>query len=339
MAAHDGQQSRSVEDELHAEPWRFSFLQAVRLLEELAVREGLGARVPPAEGVHAEQEIVFFQHAVRFDAPGQDIEALDRDTHTLTVNVLGLAGALGPLPHVVTEALLDRVRSRDHAFADFLDIFNHRLIGLLYRARKRYRPALEPRGPHGGPVARVLYAMLGLGLPSLRDRVLPNDRALLPYAGLFSECFRFPAGLEQIIEHCFGVAAEIVPFVGAWNEVESADRTLLGVRNHILGSTALLGRRVWNQAARFEVRIGPLPFERFRDFLPFAHDAHGQLLSLIRFFADDELEFSVRLLLRAGDAPMLQLRRNGDAYLGHTTWLPAWTDEPRQYEVRLAGEA
>jgi type VI secretion system protein ImpH len=347
VADHDGRKAGSIEQQLYEDGSRFTFLQAVRLLEEIELRDGGRGRCePPGEAAHADRELLFFRHVVRLDVPPSDVETIERapgEPPRVSVNVLGVAGLLGPLPHAVTETILGQLRQGRRAFADFLDIFNHRLLSLLYRARKKYRPALDPKGPHDGRMARVLGALLGLGTPSLRGRVLANgsaDRPLLAYAGLFAEHGRSPVGLERILEDFFDVPAAVVPFVGAWDEIDDDDLTALGARlgrNNVLGRTALAGRRLWNQAARFEVRLGPLGLGRFRSFLPAATDAYAPLMSLVRFYAHDELGFRVRLVLRAADVPRLRLRAAGDAYLGQTTWLsrrpPARDDE----QVRLVG--
>jgi type VI secretion system protein ImpH len=335
VADHGRRQAGSVEDELYADASRFTFLQAVRLVEQIELRNGHGK--PVGETVHADQELLFFRHFVRLDNPDTDVESLDRaaddERPSMVTNVLGLAGVLGPLPHPVTEMVIDHLRHGPRhrpkhrpprEFAAFLDIFNHRLLSLLYRARKKYRPALDPSGPDDGRMSRVLYAFLGLGTPHLQGRVLKpaSDRPLLAYAGLFAERYRSPAGLERMVADHFDVTAKVKPFIGAWEEIDEDDFTRLGVENNVLGKSAFIGHRIWNQAARFEVRIGPLDFASFRSFIPEAKDAYAPLRSLIRFYAHDHLGlFDIRLILASGQMPQLTLSRRGGAYLGRDTWL------------------
>ena len=88
-----------------------------------------------------------FSSRVGFDFPASEVQEIAAPTAQgeparLTVNVLGLAGALGPLPAPFSELLLERVWAKDPAMRDFLDIFNHRLVSMLHRARKRVRPGL-----------------------------------------------------------------------------------------------------------------------------------------------------------------------------------------------------
>src|SRR2546425_12316042 len=60
----------------------------------------------------------------------------------MTVNFLGLAGGLGALDIPTPELVLQRTSRNDKALKDFLDIFNHRLVSLLYRIRKHHRVGL-----------------------------------------------------------------------------------------------------------------------------------------------------------------------------------------------------
>lgn len=327
-----------------------TFLQAVRLLESQALYERRTNWKPPGETVFEEHELLFFRHSVRFDDPPADVESLqypgpdaEDQRPVMTVNVMGLAGVLGPLPYTVAETILDRRRYNDTALADFLDIFNHRLISLLYFERKKFRAALDPRPPHHGRVARVLYSFLGLGTPHLRGRALGHDkdRALLAYAGAFVQRYRPACGLERMLSDYLGVAVEVKPFVGEWQTVEPEDRTLLGTRgrNRALGGGALLGARVWNQAARFEVRIGPLDQRAFRAFLPRAREAFPALVSFVRFYVREELGFDVRLRLAAGAMTKLTIGLRAGAFLGWTTWLCGHVAPPNRMDeqVRLAG--
>lgn len=315
----------SVREELFGDASRFTFLQAVRLLEQMQLRRSYRTR--PAEGVVPQEELVLFRHALRLDFPVTDIEhfteaAAPNEPHQMTVNVMGLGGSTGPLPHHVTEQILARSTRGDRAGRDFLDIFNHRLISLLYRARKKYRPELDPRGPERSRVANVLFSLLGLGTRGQRGRLGIDDRALLAYAGYFANAHRPAVGLERIVEHCFDVPAKITPFVGKWQRIEEDDRTRIGYSgaNNRLGRDTVLGTRFFDQAASFELQLGPMSPMKFVSFLRGGH-AFRPLVSLVRFYVREELDFSFRLILRKKDIPKSELTKPRRHALGWTSWL------------------
>lgn len=321
MATYGWRQSRAVGDALFEEGHLFGFHQAVRLLEGM-----YRGRTAAAEGVDPAREVVRFRSTVRFDFPASEVEEIKRPAGDapaeMTVNVMGLLGAQAPLPRWVTELALERRGRGDRALADFLDLFNHRLLSLLARARKKFRPALENRAPDRGRVASVLYALLGLGMPHLRGSLGVSDRALLPFTGLMIMRPRSMAGLERVIAGYFGVGAEVVPFRGRWQTFEAADLTRIGTagQHQLLGRDAMIGTRVWDPEASFELRLGPLSLEQFVEFLP-RRLCYRAASAIVRFYAGEELGFSFRLLLRAAAVPPLRIGRKQRALLGWTTWL------------------
>ncbi|MCB1033139.1 MAG: type VI secretion system baseplate subunit TssG, partial [Acidobacteria bacterium] len=145
MAAYGWSQGTSVAQGLFGEGHRFDFYQAVRILEMMTPeRAGVGIQDDP------EREVVRFSSRVRMDYPATDVDSVAAprrhgDVPVMKVNFLSLAGALGPLPNRLSEVLLERLSKKDEALRDFLDIFNHRLISLMYRARKKVRISLQDR--------------------------------------------------------------------------------------------------------------------------------------------------------------------------------------------------
>lgn len=351
MAAEGGRKNNPVSEWLYAEGPRFDFFQAVRLLELAHPPEAsVGAGVEPSK------EAVRFRSAVRLDFPADDIASVtppecplghaacslppERHLPVMSVNFMGLAGEHGPLPKPFTELILGRVWRKDTALRDFLDIFNHRLVSLLYRIRKLHRFGLDARPPGEERLAGYVYAALGLGTPALRDQI--HDRPLLHYAGLLAQQPRSMVGLERMLSDYFGVGVEGEQFKGRWVPLERGQWTSIGRRgrNNRLGEDAVVGTRVWDQQGAFELRLGPLTLEQLRDFLPVGW-GFGPLCELVRFYAGDDLDYSFRLVLAAGEARETRLGKAGGARLGWTSWLgparpPKAARRPRFWGVRRA---
>ncbi len=333
MATFGWRGERSVTDWLFQEPYRFDFFQAVRLLE-MAHPEAQ----PAGEGSEPAKEAVRFHSRVSLDFPASDVyqlsPSLDGESAVeMTVNFLGLSGPQSPLPLPFTELVLERIARKDTGLRDFLDIFNHRLISLIYRSHKVHRVAFTTKSPDESAAARYLYSFLGLGHPSLRHCMAVKDRVLLYYAGLLSKEPRSAAGLERMISDHFQANARLHQFQITRRALEPCQWTFLGRsgQNQILGDGAVLGTHVWDQQGSFEVELGPLPLEPFRSFLP-GGPAYLPLCELTRFYAGDQFDFSFRLGIGADEIPESRL---GKAKLAWTSWLKTRPSPKDDSQVRI----
>jgi type VI secretion system protein ImpH len=342
VAFHGWGTDRSVAQLLFAEGWRFELYQAVRLLERMA-QEGAEKKTPVGEGQEPDREAVRFLSRVGFDFPASEVQGIELpqaegDPVRMTVNALGLAGALGPLPAPFSEHLLQRVAAKDTAFRDFLDIFNHRLVSILYRAKKRHRAGLAWDRPDREPFARTAFSLMGLGTPGLHHRMDVEDRALLQYTGVIARRARSIVGLEIILADYFGVGVRSTQMLGRWLEIGEDQRTAIGARlgrNHELTAVragAVLGSHIWDQQAAFELCLGPLSLGQFLDFLPIG-GAHRSLAQLVRFYAGDEKDCTVRLTLKAAEVPPCRL--GAAPRLGWSSWLRTKPFAADDSQVRL----
>lgn len=339
MAANGWRYGTDLEQLLAEQPHSVEFYQAVRLIE--ALRTGfvpVGTRGAEPVRFESSPDLGFHATDVLGLTPGDDGEP-----HRMVISFLGLAGASGPLPQPFAELLLERTRKRDRAMKAFLDIFNHRLVALLYRAHKAIRPGFEDVAPAAGRHANHLFSLMGLGMPSARNRLGVADAALLPHAGMFAQQPRSAVALERTLATMFAAPVRLRPFVGHWHRLAPSARTRLGGlrgQNAVLGRSAVLGTRAWIQDGRVEIVLGPLPRSRFESFLPpFA--AHRALASVARLGLGPSLDVRLRLRLTGAEMPPLRLSRPTGGHpgprLGWTTWLggkPRLNDDD-QVVVRL----
>ena len=320
VAAYGWRSAASVEEALYAEAYRFNFYQAARLLE-LIHRQA----APIGEGARPNREPVRFTSKVRHDFPAADIEEIRRaesaSPDDMEVNLMGIAGSLGPLPEPYTEWILDRVRNKDTSFRDFLDVFNHRLVSLLYRSRKVHRIGFDWRRPDQTTFAQYCFAVLGMGTAGLRSRLGVPDRALLPYAGLLGGHAHSSAGLERMLSDYYETPVRVRPFDGAWYDLAEDQHTAIGTtgRNQRLGQ-AVLGKRVWDQAAGFVVRLGPMSLSLFNELRPDG-ESFRSLRSLDSYYVGSEIRFKVELVLKKDEVPEMRLGVQDDARLGWLSWL------------------
>ncbi len=362
----------SYADLLYAHGPEFDFFQAVRLLE-LLKHDPADPAWPPVEDVArfcAHQSLSFPPSAIFAVEP----PPAGRRTPIITVNFLGMTGPLGALPTHYTQLLMRIARegrgTERTALRDWLDLFNHRMVALYFRAWEKYRfpvpflrfaaarraaGAVEPgAGPEPDPFTRSLLSLIGLGTPALRHRLhvdappppgdpfaaprplaRVDDLALLHYAGLFAHKPRNAVGLAAVVRDYFDLPADVAQFTGQWLYLEPASQSRLpgegGGVNCELGVNAVAGERVWDVVSKFRVRLGPLHYRQFVEFLPdpapvAARKGVFLLSQLVRLYVGMELDFEVQLALRGDEVPDLVLQDAGEgdlgARLGWNTWMP-----------------
>jgi type VI secretion system protein ImpH len=330
MATQSRRADPPLEHLLFEEGYRFDFFQAVRVLERLSL-----ARLPVGRSAIPSKEAVRFRSHLSLSFPPSSIyEVAHSDNGAsppeMVVAFMGLFGLTGVLPRHYTELLLERVRQKDFALRDFLDIFNHRMISLFYRAWEKYRlPVAYERsrsapGADHDPFSRSLFHLVGMGTAGLRGRLKSADEALLYYSGLVAQQPRSASALGALLGDYFDVPVIVRQFVGAWLRVDDENRTRLrrGDSNNQLGITTMLGARCWDQQAGFTLAIGPLKFQRFREFLP-CESGFRAVVELTRFLVGLPLDFDVQLVLQAAEVPACRLTRPGPEALrlGWSSWL------------------
>jgi type VI secretion system protein ImpH len=298
---------------------RFEFFQAVRVLERL-----FPEREPVGGSSHPAREVARFGAHLSLGFPASQIQQVQvgeqEDAQPqVTVNFMGLTGPSGVLPQHYTEFLLERAYLKDRTLRDFLDLFNHRMISLFYRAWEKYRfPVAYERG--NDAFTAYLSCMIGMGTPGLQRRLAFEDQSLLLYAGLFQQRPHSAVALESILRDFFELPVSARQFFGRWVRLGEENHTRLGVQNHRLGSNAILGSRVWDRQSKFRIRIGPMSCAAFESFLP-GGSANEPLMQLSRLFAGYELDFDVQLIVAAAEVPACRLQSKGGARLGLSSWL------------------
>jgi type VI secretion system protein ImpH len=163
-----------------------------------------------------------------------------------------------------------------------------------------------------------------MGTQGLRGRLEVEDETLLFYDGLLAQHPRSASALTGLLTDYFTVPVDVIQFIGQWLPLPERNRSRLGPRqaNNALGLNAVAGGRVWDQQAKFTVWVGPLTHAEFSQFLPL-RQAFRQLVGMVRFYAGQEFDFDVRLILKAAEVPGCRLGARGEfaPRLGWSTWL------------------
>jgi type VI secretion system protein ImpH len=302
---------------------RFAFFQAVRFLERCHPQS-----VPLGRQGPAARETIRFRPHASLAFPTCDVEAIEAveeqdgalPRFQMTVNFLGLYGPASPLPTFYTEDIITTDIDEDYR-RNFLDLFHHRAISLLYRCWEKYRYYVQYRPGASDQFSQWMFALIGLGGADLRKESQVYWPRLLPYLGLLGMHTHSATVLAGVVSHYFGgLPVRLEQCVGRWVPLAVEQWHTLGQTNGTLGVESTLGKRFYDRSGKFRLHIGPLDFATFQKFLP--PGAYYQAVrELVMFGMRDQLEFDVDIILQASDIPDLVLSAESPCRLGWSTWL------------------
>ncbi|TPJ40055.1 type VI secretion system baseplate subunit TssG [Mesorhizobium sp. B2-6-5] len=339
--AHDARQSSPDLDKPSSNPAEglsegFDFFELLRRLEQrhgLFGHSGRPDREPARLGQHV--RLAFSaRDLVHFD------EANDGKPARVTIANLGLLGPEGPLPLHLTRWVLDRLSQRwfagaeaeltsDTTFIDFVNILQHRIIALYYRAWADAHPAVQVERTVGGRFRAMLAAMAGIGLPGTQNNDL--DTVKLRQAASLASQVEGPERLTLFLAESFKVPVKIKEFIAVWTTIPASLQTRLAKAYAGLGRGATIGPRVFNRQSRIELRVGPLDYEDFKAFLPGC-----QRLKLfkqaVREMVGESLDVDLRIVLAREAVPPPRI---GAVQLGRTAWLARPAERGDADEMRL----
>lgn len=294
--------------------------------------------------------VLRFKNSVSLSFPPSQIEAIDvtpdaaddgpLDPHhlrrfRLTPAFMGFLGVNGVLPYDYTATVAAQIAfEKNEAGRAFFDCFSHRSMLLFYRAWAKSR--IECRDDAGGRdsfldvqlalagrprrPARGAASAAASGVPATVPTVLPAvvpDEVVARYAALIRHR-PLPANmLAGVLTDYFGVPFRCQPLVGAWASL-GANRTVLGVKNNVIGFGVMLGHRYWRRDAIMRLWIGPLTRADFDRFLA-GGSAASALREMLALFALPTVTFEIRPILRAADVRPATL--DGQTRLGHAAVL------------------
>ncbi|MBP9753090.1 MAG: type VI secretion system baseplate subunit TssG [Proteobacteria bacterium] len=333
MALYTRNAHFAIKNTLKEKTFQFDFHQAVELLEQMQPDA-----IPLGEGSDPTKEALVIKTRVSLSPSSSEIHSFtppsaNQNQPIIWVNFLGIAGIQGPFPTPYTELLLERTRQNDMGFRDFLDIFNHRVASLWHRLKKRTFISYSQKDPRYTDIGKCLLSISGLSNKSYRNSLFVSDRTLLSYHDLFWRRPRSAYGLVKLLSSHYKLNVTIDQNQGAWEKADDAEITRLGVTEkaqfNVLGQTAIVGNKLWNQAAGIRINIGPMTWQQMSHFLPITiKDSNNKNISgrdfktlkdLITFYLGTDLRIKMRLYVHPFNVKPLRLNRQFS--LGHNSWL------------------
>jgi type VI secretion system protein ImpH len=324
---------------------RLGFFPLVAFLERLTRNAARVGELGPVS-----QERIRFRHdpslgfssgdvsevALR-QVPVQEDDAFSRrPLFEVMTTFLGLTGAVSPLPLYVAEEVAQEDPDRP-VRREFLDLFHHRLLSLLFRIESRYRVTSELTATCDDQWSRRLLALAGFDtFEQPWPGKLPAWR-LLRIVPILSSYVRTAEKLEMALQDVLddeleGARVTVRQFVGRWVDIDA--RMRLGRAYHQLGRNMLLGGRAFDRVGRFKIEIGPLPPHVWRRLMP-EGDLYPLAREVVALCVRDPLEYTFELFLCESVNHTFQLSRAEPSRLGRDTWLGT----NRQNRLTVPGSA
>jgi type VI secretion system protein ImpH len=294
---------------------KYNFYQQIRLI----LRKFRDSKTPDATLLDEKLRIT---SALSLDAPHGEVESVYQDDPDSPVQVTawhnGLTGAMGALPTVYSEWMIERhYRYSDSSAKAFIDIFGHRLYCLDYLAWQKNHLCALSESIVSPQIQTVILALTGLLSSSLSP-------ALSQHASLFASPVRSMVNLERWLSQRFAIPAQIVPFTGGWRDVNKEECCQLGNPTKMLSIAPMLGCSRLEVHSHFDVLLGPMKPEISLRFIPNGCDWE-HIWSCILDYVGPVLDFSVSLIISSAGLTHRPLGLSAlglDLCLGHNTSLP-----------------
>lgn len=325
----------SVFKTLWESPGSFAFSQAVEIVKgELQSRGG------------NDLEQLRFKVNPNLSFPPSDIEHIDfyeKDNMTnavMTMNLMGLHGAGSPLPSYFTEHIAQNQDDPD-ALRDLMDLFNHKLVSILYQIWRKYRYYVQYQEGATDKLSCRFFGVIGMGYSQLREVKHIDWARLFAYMGLIAFKSDASGSLESTMRHYFShPTVFVIPCLRRVVDIPKDQQCRLGVANSHFASTFVLGEQVPDQTGKFRIQVTNLDWEKFTSFLPDS-SIFRELAVLVKTILRSRLDFDLELKLLPEEIRPFQLGEESGTRLGWSTWLGDNGDgvvvlKPTERDIRYA---
>lgn len=331
MARTFGIQHPAIKDLLLREPYRFKFFQATRLFNLWNKND---------QAILDKKEAPFkllFRTPLSLSFPASEIADLKFDpqdpdprTFEMVVAFMGLVGPMGVLPQHYTENLIHRaILQKESAAHAFLDLFSHHMVQLFIKTWEKYRWWVLYEQSRNTEQKTYLLSFAGLGTPGLQDRFTepPHaaivDEQFIYYSGILRQGPKSATILQAILSDYFATQVDIQQCSGQWLFIPPHLTTQLGQQQNNLGTQAVVGYKSWDWQSSSRIRIGPLSYKVYREFLPGGRH-FIRAINLIELFVGKGMDFQMQLILDKHEVPRCTLSSKAEdaKRLGLDTWLP-----------------
>ena len=320
MAGTDRTATDSLIEDICENPHKYDFFHLMRKLQAAYPDK---PRI--GESIRLSQDVIRLRQEVSLAFASSTIKHVEKDEEAGVLNIFnqffGLWGANGPMPHELTQYVLDQKRDyNDSTLANFVDVFHHRLLSLFFKAWADSQKTIDYDRPEDAHFPRFINSFFGAGMKSACNRDSIPDRSKTFYSGHLSSATQSKSGLQAILEGFFSIKTQIKSFVGHWLTLPEDCCHRLGESEStgLLGENIIVGETVWDCQLKFRVVMGPMEKEDYERILP-GGKAYQMLKDWVGLYTNQVMLWDLQLILKASEAEPIVL--GGFGQLGWTTWL------------------
>lgn len=235
------------------------------------------------------------------------------------VNLPGLYGSSSPLPAYFTELLLQQEQQENSAPRALLDLFNQRLYELQLETDSKSYPAIQRIEDNNDQWIRLATQLLGI--PAERLAILPRREWLFRHFQLLTHPYPTAAGLAKLVSSWLQESVQVEQCILRQVQVETDSQTQLGLSNHRLGKSSLLGNSISDRNGKLRLKIGPLEHEHFSALIR-DRKTWRTLRTLINVYLRSPYECELEFILNAPqEVESLTLGGLQWGHLGRNAWL------------------
>ena len=299
---------QKIKQELERAPWEYAFHQLLAILELIHKnKKPFGCGKKPSE------EPSILNAYCNFSAPSSDCIKFEykQNQAYLTINQTSLIGINGILPQRYSEKIITKMKEGNFQLLDFLNIFNHRMFGLMHKIEKRTQLNLNKDWMHNFEYCASIAGIIQ------KEKEIKKYQLILPsFASFLWQKNKSPNGLIGILHAMFPkFNIKLEQLIPQWIEINEDCRAQLNkasLRNKMLGNKTMCAQRaikiiilVDSKASYDALLPGTKNFEMIKD--------------VSQYYCPPGFKIQFEFRLPKRENPKCELTTNNQ--LGYNTWL------------------
>lgn len=305
-------------NKVSSQPYKYDYFSLLRQLESIKF---ISNEKILGKATHPQQERIRVKQEPSLIFSPRNIQSVTLSPRyiEISINGFGLFGPSGPLPLYITEYAYERKHQYgDNTWVGFINIFQHRLAILFYRAWANAQSINSLDKNKRDYFGRYISCFNGLDSSIAENTGFVHEFSKRYFAGLLLKQSRSAANLQQLLNRYFKVPVAIETNIGRWVNVEGEKTKIGSTIKYKLGEGLLLGDKLYDVQSKFRIIIGPITLDGYKSFFKNGFNTQ-RIKEWIYLFVAEEYELEIQPILMQQEVPKLNLGNTNQ--LGLSMWL------------------